>query len=117
MIDENEHSSDEYAEFLKKLRQQKIQEIVDRVKIVDDSLVADGDYFYYTGQIKNNTEETITYLKYTIYIYDQEGNLVNSDWSNWTGTLKPDSTIMVDTMVKRYDKKPKKYSVVIDEYR
>lgn len=77
MIDENEHSSDEYVEFLKKLRQQKIQEIVDRVKIVDDSLVADGDYFYYTGQIGQERLNPTQQLWLTLWLRDMIKNRKN----------------------------------------
>lgn len=115
-IDGKSHSIDEHKEKLNNMRNAMLEEIANRVKIVDQSLEADGNYYNYTGKIQNNTDRTISYLKYTIYIYDENGNLENSDWSNWTGTFKPDSTIMVDTMIKRYDKEPKKYKVVIDEY-
>lgn len=105
-----------YTEYLNDYRQSAKKEEADKIKIVEDSLVADGEYYYYTGKIQNNTNDTVSYIKYTIYIYNEDGDLENSDWSNWTGTLKPNATIMVDTMIKRYDTEHKKFKAVIDEY-
>ena len=73
MVNDN-YWVDEYVEFLKKLRQQKIQEIVDRVKIVDDSLVADGDYFYYTGQIGQERLNPTQQLWLTLWLRDMIKN-------------------------------------------
>lgn len=115
-LDGTSCSTQKCAELLDIKREQMKEEISKRVEIVSQSLEADGNYFNYTGKIKNNTNETISYIKYTIYIYDDYGILENSEWSNWTGTLKPDATIMVDTVVKRYDYDSKKYRVEIDEY-
>lgn len=92
------------------------QEAKDKeVEIVSKDLKLSGNYWDFTATLKNNTSYTITYVKYTIFLYDKDGNNIDTDWSNWTGSFKPGATINVDTMIK-YSSDADKFSVVIDDY-
>lgn len=85
------------------------QHIVDELKksmeleIVDKEFVGDGDYIEFNGTIQNNTDYTVTYLEYNISISDKNHDSINSEWSNWSGTLKPGAQIRVSTRFKKYD--------------
>lgn len=76
------------------------QKVVDDLEVVDQSLVLDGNYFDYETQIKNNSDQTITYIKVNIYLFDENGEIVNTDWTNWSGTLPPGGSTYLDTMIK-----------------
>lgn len=74
--------------------------IVDDLKVEDQSLVLDGNYYDYEAQIKNNSNKTVTYIKVNIYLYDEDGNMVNTEWTNWSGSLPPGGSTYIDTMIK-----------------
>lgn len=74
--------------------------IVDDLKVEDQSLVLDGNYYDYEAQIKNNSNKTVTYIKVNIYLYDEDGNMVNTEWTNWSGSLPPEGSTYIDTMIK-----------------
>ena len=61
----------------------------DLITIENVSCVLDGDYYYYKGTINNNSRRTVSYVKYDIFMYNDEKKIIQTDWSNWTGTLPP----------------------------
>ena len=86
----------------------------DLITIENVSCVLDGDYYYYKGTINNNSRRTVSYVKYDIFMYNDEKKIIQTDWSNWTGTLPPGACTSIDTMIT-YVPGSEKYRVVVDE--
>lgn len=75
-------------------------EIIEELEIVEHSMVLDGDYYYYDAQVKNNSDATITYMRIDIYMYNEDGEIMDTDWTNWSGTLPPGASTHIDAMVR-----------------
>lgn len=88
-------------------------DIVDEINIRQD-LIKDGNYYDYYITFENTSDETITYIKYTVFFKNEDGDIIHSDWSNWSGTLLPDAEVQDDTMID-YIEGVESYSVTIDE--
>ena len=86
----------------------------DLITIENVSCVLDGDYYYYKGTINNNSRRTVSYVKYDIFMYNDEKKIIQTDWSNWNGTLPPGASTSIDTMIT-YVPGSEKYKVVVDE--
>lgn len=73
--------------------------VIEELTKVEQNLSKDGDYFDYYLTLKNESDKTITYIKYNIYLMDENNNIIHSDWSNWSGKLLPDAQVKMDTMI------------------
>lgn len=73
-----------------------------------------GKYYYYTGTLNNDSNRTIKYIKYNIYMLNSKGKIVQSEWSNWSGTLPPGASTSIDTMIDAVSG-VERYRTVIDE--
>ena len=82
------------------LGEEKDSEIISELKVVDQSLSRDGDYYDYEAQIKNNSSETIGYIEVNIYLIDDSGDIVNTEWTNWSGSLPPGASTYLDKMIR-----------------
>ena len=47
---------------------------------------------YYEVTVENISDKDVGYVKVDIFTYDSEGKIVDSQWTNWSGTLKPGAT-------------------------
>lgn len=91
-------------------------DITSKVNVTDKQLVRDGDYYYFTGTIENNSDQTLSYVKVDIFLYDDLENLIGSEWTNWSGTLPPNGSTTIDTMIRAIEGYSSiKYSVAVDE--
>lgn len=73
------------------------------------------DYYDYDITLYNDSNETITYIKINIYLKNDYEEIIHTDWTNWSGTLPPYSSVNIDTMIKKPKDTVSYYSVVIDE--
>lgn len=90
-------------------------DIKSKVKITNKELVRDGDYYYFTGTIENNSDQTLSYVEVDIFLYDDSENLIGSEWTNWSGTLPPNGSTTIDTMIRAIEGYSSvKYSVAVD---
>ena len=64
--------------------------------------------------IKNISNQDIDYIRYDIFAKNSSGEIVDSDWSNWSGTLKVGASQTMETTIKNYDS-TYTYSIEIDE--
>ena len=72
--------------------------------------VANIEYYYsYSGSkdyldikttIKNVSNKSINYIKLNLYFKDGNGNIVDSDWTNCSATIKPNATQIITKTVK-----------------
>lgn len=83
-------------------------EIVDQDLSVRDS----GNYFDYKVTVKNNSDETLSYIQVDIYLKDASENIIHSDWTNWGGSLPPGASTTLDAMID-YVENVKYYSTVV----
>lgn len=83
-------------------------EIVDQDLSVRDS----GNYFDYKVTVKNNSDETLSYIQVDIYLKDASENIIHSDWTNWSGSLPPGASTTLDTMID-YVENVEYYSTVV----
>lgn len=81
-----------------------------------DDFYQEGDYVYVEGTLKNNSPDYITYVKYNIMIGDEEGNIIQCEWSNWSGILPPGASTPVHTMI-RYTPGSVKGGLFIEEIK
>lgn len=93
---------------------QKETEAKDVITITDTKCSKDGKYYYYTGTLNNDSNRTIKYIKYNIYMLNSKGKIVQSEWSNWSGTLPPGASTSIDTMIDAVSG-VERYRTVIDE--
>lgn len=103
------NSSEEMAVWDYILSEGDKERLVNDLEIVEDSLTKDGKYCDYEAQIKNNSDQTITYMEINLYLMDDNENIIDTDWTNWSGSLPPGGSTYVDTMVE--------YRVGISKYR
>lgn len=78
---------------------EKTDDIKNQLTKVDQNLKKDGNYYDYDLTLKNESDKTITYIKYNVYLYDENENIIHSDWSNWSGKLLPNAQVKMDTMI------------------
>lgn len=50
--------------------------------------------------VKNNSDKTLTYLEFDIRIYDSNEKVIDTDWTNWSGNLRPGDNAKVDAYVE-----------------
>lgn len=102
------------AEERAKIRAEKEETTTLTIKM--DDFYQEGDYVYVEGTLKNNSPDYITYVKYNIMIGDEEGNIIQCEWSNWSGTLPPGASTPVHTMI-RYTPGSVKGGLFIEEIK
>lgn len=90
-------------------------QVMDKIVITDNNLKSSGNYYYYDCSIKNNTNLTLSYIEIDVYVYDNKGNMIDSTWTNWSGTLPPDGTAKLETMIE-YDSRIDKYNAKVSDY-
>ena len=64
--------------------------------------------------VKNISGKDIDYIRYDIFAKNSSGKIVDSDWSNWSGTLKADASQTMETTIRNYNSNYT-YSIEIDE--
>lgn len=75
--------------------------VIDEIEIVEQNLKirSSRNYFDYEVTVKNNSKETLSYIEVNIYLKDSDGNIIHSDWTNWSGTLPPGASTTLDTII------------------
>lgn len=109
-------TGDSWVKVLGIQQDEKSQEkLINQIEIVEQNLGWE-EYGYrdYTVTLKNNSKETIRYIKVDIFLKDENKEIVHSDWTNWSGTLPPDASTTLDTTIK-YSGNYMYYSVRVDE--
>lgn len=53
--------------------------------------ILDGDYRYITGRVKNVSDESITYFKLVAEFLDDKENVLDTDYTNSSETIRPGS--------------------------
>lgn len=56
----------------------------------DHQYTVDGNYCYVNGKVKNRSDKPISYFEVTINYLDDNGNVLDSDYTNSGQTLYPD---------------------------
>lgn len=109
-------SSQEAISWLLAISKFEDEELAKQIEIVDQDLStrSSGNYFDYTVTVKNNSDETLRYIKVNIYLKDADENIIYSDWTNWSGSLPPGGSTVLDTMIP-YQKDVEYYSVSVAE--
>lgn len=74
----------------------------------------DGDYIYIRGSVKNISEKTISYFKILAEFLDNNGNVIDSDWTNDGDDLKPNTSRKFEIM-HRYDSNFKRVRLEVSE--
>ncbi|MBN2879295.1 MAG: hypothetical protein JXN65_06640 [Clostridia bacterium] len=88
--------------------------IIDNVNILEDSLLLYDNHYYFDATVKNNSDETLKYIQIDIFLTDNNGDVIDSKWTNWSGTLIPGATAKLDTMIE-YDSKISGYIVQVSD--
>jgi len=57
----------------------------------------DGDKLEFS--VTNNTTFNVSYIKFDIKIYDVSKNVIDTDWTNWSGNLHPGDSAKIDTYI------------------
>ena len=109
-------SSDKAISWLLAISDLEDKELAKQIEIVDQDLStrSSGNYFDYTVTVKNNSDETLRYIKVNIYLKDADENIIYSDWTNWSGSLPPGGSTVLDTMIP-YQEGVEYYSVSVAE--
>lgn len=116
IIDYYGRSSDKTLSWLMAISEFEDEELAEQVEIVDQNLsVRDtGNYFDYEVTVKNNSDETLSYIEVNIYLKNASEEIIYSDWTNWSGSLPPGGFTMLDTMIP-YQEGVEYYSVSVAE--
>lgn len=95
-------SSAETMSWLTILSTAEDDKLVDKVEVVEDDLTirSSGNYYDYEAIVKNNSDKTLSYIELNIYLLDKNNDIIYSDWTNWTGSLPPGATTVIDAMIK-----------------
>lgn len=75
------------------------EEIVDDVEIIDTEVEWEWDNTHtYYMKVKNNSSHTLSYIQVNVYLMDEDHNIIESMWTNWSGTLPPGASTTLDKM-------------------
>lgn len=66
--------------------------------------------------VTNNGTRTASYMEFDIKMYDSQKNVINTEWTNWSGNLYPSERCIVETFVDMYGNEDS-YSVILSEKR
>lgn len=116
IIDYYGNSSEETISWLMVISELEDKELAEQVEIVNKNLSirSSGNYYDCEVTVKNNSDKTLTYIKVNIYLRDANRNIIYSDWTNWSGSLPPGGSTVLDTMLP-YQDGVEYYSVSVDE--
>ena len=109
----------------KKQQQEEIEQFKKQQNLIDSSVngliiqnekiwTNDGDYSYFKGRVKNIGNLDITYWKLTLELCDSNENVLDTDYTNSSETIRPGNMKEFEIMHK-YDSEYKKARVFIDE--
>lgn len=60
-----------------------------------------NNYLYISGSVTNiSMDKTISYYEIEAKFYDKNGNVIDSDWTNWAGELEPGESRQFEIMYK-----------------
>lgn len=107
-------NSDKAIGLLMVMSDNQDNKVKDKIKVIEQNLDKDGKYYDYNVTLKNNSDSTVDYIKINIYLMDENKKIIHTDWTNWTGSLLPDASVKIDTMID-YVKGVKQYRVEIQE--
>ena len=80
------------------------EKLSDQIEIVSQNLTTRSrNYFDYEVTVRNNSDQEVSYIKVNIYLKDADENIIQSDWTNWSGSLPPDASTTLDTMLDYVD--------------
>lgn len=106
------------------LEEEDEEDLTEQIEIVEQNLTErdsghlawyeDPDYYDYEVTVKNNSDETLSYIRVDIYLKDANQNIIYSDWTNWSGSLPPGASTVLDTMIP-YQDGVEYYSVSVAE--
>lgn len=60
-----------------------------------------SEYLDIETTIKNNSSKDISYIKINLYFRDKNDNIIKSDWTNDSATIKPGSSQIITKMVRK----------------
>lgn len=100
-----------------KLNIEKQREIrLNPLIIENKKMVKDGNYVYVTGSVKNQSNESYSYIKVKVAYYDDDTNVVDTDWTYATSEpLRPNEQVYFEIMTK-YREGMSKYKLSIEDY-
>lgn len=90
--------AEELLELLEAINKEKIDVKIEKLDI--DYRGSRSDYVDLKIKVRNDSQKTITYLKVNIFLKDKNGNIVSSDWTNDSSSIKPGATQTLTKMVK-----------------
>ncbi|WP_243356914.1 FxLYD domain-containing protein [Bacillus litorisediminis] len=80
------------------------------LEIVDSKAEISGDFIYVEGAVVNNSESSFSYIQVEVTYYDNNGNMLDSDWTyvNGDDLLSPNErkafTVMTEMVGQKYEK-------------
>lgn len=64
--------------------------------------------------ITNNSDYTLSYVEIDIFHIDKNDKVVNSEFSNWSGTLPPGAECVIDTYINPTSSTVLSYAMLAD---
>lgn len=108
--------SEETTLWILALEKKENEKLVDQIEIVSQDLTLKntGNYYDYTVTVKNNSDQTVNYIKVNIYLQDKDKNIIQSEWTNWSGNLPAGASTNLAKMIE-YREGIEYYTVSVDE--
>ena len=108
--------SEETTLWILALDKKENEKLVDQIEIVSQDLTLKntGNYYDYTVTVKNNSNQTVNYIKVNIYLQDKDKNIIQSEWTNWSGNLPAGASTNLAKMIE-YRDGIEYYTVSVDE--
>ena len=108
--------SEETTLWILALGKKENEKLVDQIEIVSQDLTLKntGKYYDYTVTVKNNSNQTVNYIKVNIYLQDKDKNIIQSEWTNWSGNLPAGASTNLAKMIE-YREGIEYYTVSVDE--
>lgn len=63
-----------------------------------------GAYLTLEANVKNTGDRTVKYYEVIIKLYDKDGNVLDSVWTNNSGDFAPNESSKIDKMIKKDDR-------------
>ncbi len=70
--------------------------------VISQNINKNGNYYYGECEVKNNSKNTINYVRVEIYYYDKDYNEIDSDYTNSSTKISANATKKLEWMTK-YD--------------